>query len=93
MIPLVYIYILKLDSQLQQITEQNKNLLSQVRGKDLYIGKLTSDKLNIENVKMDLMREKELLLKQVQESKKNVDLSEILITDYKASFDINERYV
>lgn len=78
---------------MQQITEQNKNLLSQVRSKDLYIGKLTSDKLNIENVKMDLMREKELLLKQVQESKKNVDLSETLITDYKASFDINERYV
>lgn len=64
-----------------------------MRSKDLYIGKLTSDKLNIENVKMDLMREKELLLKQVQESKKNVDLSETLITDYKASFDINERYV
>lgn len=78
---------------MSSLTDQNKNLLSQVKSKDLYIGKLASDKLNNENAKIDIMREKELLTKQLQEIKKNEDLRQTLINDYKAKDNANERYV
>lgn len=82
-----------LDETNKTLTDQNKQLLSQIRNKDLIYGKLHSEKVNNDNSKMDLQKEKELLSKQLQECKKNLELSETLINDYKVNSDIQDSYV